>query len=155
MKIKAEEKNIKILGVPEDKEKEQTWEHTEEIVKSLSHDKLGSSEDFQLERCHRVGNANKANSQQRNGGRNRTGPIVAKFLKWKEKESVLGLARTKKPEGIRLVQDLSGKTLARRKEKIPQLVEARAKGKIAYFVMDRLVIRNPLSHKIKKCHQCK
>ena len=77
--------NLKILGVPEDKEKEQTWDQTEEVVKSLIQNELGSSEDFKFERCHRVGNPNRSNKQQRNDGRNRSNeprPIVAKFLRY-------------------------------------------------------------------------
>ena len=82
-------------------------------MKSLIQNKLGSSEVFELERCHRVGNGNPKLfiKQQRNDGRDMNNeprpPIVAKYLKWKEKETVFGLARSRKPDGIKFVQEPS------------------------------------------------
>ena len=69
-------------------------------------------------------------------------PIVVKFSHWKQKERVLRIAREKKPKGIMFYPDMAKRTLDRRTEQIPDLIEERKKGKIAYFVMDQLVVRD-------------
>ena len=131
--------NVKILGMEEDPDKEKSWDDTEELV-NLIKDKLGSSKSFEIERYHRVGYPGKKQSSHDRCYLNQFGrsdeprPIVAKFLRWKDKEEVLKLARQTKPEGVRFVQDLSRRTLLRRKEQIPELIEARKRGKVAYFV---------------------
>ena len=50
------------------------------------------------------------------------------------------------PEDVRFVQDRSRRTLLRRKERFPDLIEARKRDKIAYFVVDKLVIKNRNLH---------
>ena len=48
--------NLKILGLPEDKNREKSWEDTEQIVKETINKELEiSSEEIQIERAHRVG----------------------------------------------------------------------------------------------------
>ena len=48
--------NIKILGLPEDKNSEKSWEDTEQIVKETINRELEiSSEEIQIERAHRMG----------------------------------------------------------------------------------------------------
>ena len=69
-----------------------------------------------------------------------TRPIVAKFTIWKQKENVLRVARQKKLIGIKLVPDFAKRTLDRRAEKIPELIKQRKMGKIAYLVMDKIVV---------------
>ena len=77
-----------------------------------------------------------------------TRPIIAKFIFWKQKEKVLRAARQKKPKDIRLFPDFAKGTLDRRAEKIPELIEQRKKGKIAYRVMDKIVVKDrPLDFK--------
>ena len=71
-----------------------------------------------------------------------TRPIVAKFTFWKQKEKVLRAARQKKPKCIKLSPDFAKRTLDRRVEKIPELTEKRKKGKIAYLVMDKIVVKD-------------
>ena len=45
--------NIRITGIPEDKDNEQSWDDTEVVVKQSIKDKLNIGEDFEIERCHR------------------------------------------------------------------------------------------------------
>ncbi|MCP4484159.1 MAG: hypothetical protein GY823_06295 [Flavobacteriaceae bacterium] len=138
--------NIKIVGVPEDKDNERSWDDTEKVVKDLIKEKLNLTEEVEIERCHRVGNPNSSgrSQHQRRGGRDANGPrnIVVKLAKWKVKEKILKEARTIKPDGVKFLNDFSSRTLERRADKIPQLIEARKQGKIAYFVMDKLIIKN-------------
>ena len=41
---------------------------------------------------------------------------------------------------MKFYQDLSSKTLERRAEQIPRLIQERKKGNIAYFVFNKLII---------------
>ena len=58
------------------------------------------------------------------------------------KERILQEARTKRPEGVMFLNDFSKKTLERRAEKIPDMLNARREGKIAYMIMDKLIIHD-------------
>ena len=94
--------NIKILGLPEDKNCEKSWEDTEQIVKETSNKELKiSSKEIQIERAHRV--------RKPQDGRPR--PAVARFCSWKQKEAILVTARKKEPKNVRFFQDLSSRTL--------------------------------------------
>ena len=50
--------------------------------------------------------------------------------------------RIKKLKDIRLFPDFAKITLDRHTEKIPELIEQRKKGKIAYLVMDKIVVKD-------------
>ena len=128
--------NIKILGIEENKDEEKTWDDTEEVVRKALKDKLNLEENFEIERCHRIKSGNK-NPRYANQPR----PIVAKFCKWKDKESILRKARSLKPEGVKFFPDYAKRTLEKRALQKDKLIAARAEGKVAYFVMDKLVIK--------------
>ena len=51
------------------------------------------------------------------------------------------LARRVKPPGLFINEDLAEETMKRRKEQMPKLRETKEQGKIAYFIMDKLVIK--------------
>ena len=61
---------------------------------------------------------------------------------WKQKELIIRSARRIKPPGIFVNEDLAQETLDKREEQRPKFEEARRNGKIAYFVLDRLVIKD-------------
>ena len=154
MENQSRRNNVKILGLREDKEKETSWEETEKIVKNVIRNQLQVKEDIHIERAHRVGKPRPLGSRDDasdNDDADRpklTGPIIAKFTFWKQKEKVLRAARQKKPKDIRLFPDFAKRTLDRRAEKIPELIEQRKKGKIAYLVMDKIVVKDrPLDFK--------
>ena len=69
-------------------------------------------------------------------------PIVAKFISWKQREKVLSSARQKRPEGVSFFPDLSQRTLQRHADQIPALIQARKEGEEAYFILDKLIIKN-------------
>ena len=133
--------NIKILGIEEDKNVEKTWDDTEEVVIKALKDKLHLEENFEIERCHRIKSA--SNSPRHS---NQPRPIVAKFCKWKDKEAILKKARALKPEGVKFFPDYAKRTLERRALQKDSLIAARAQGKVAYFVMDKLVIKEGQSN---------
>ena len=139
--------NLKILGVPES-ETEKTWDDSESKVKELIKSKLSIDEEVEIIRAHRVG------KQQKHGRRKSDGsfeppqprPIVAKLRSWKLKEKIVKKAREVRPNSIRFVYDLSQRTLQKRKNQIPEMLNARKKGKIAYFVMDKLIIKSKVAN---------
>ena len=51
-------------------------------------------------------------------------------------------ARRIKPSGIFVNEDLANETLEKRKEQLDKFKEAKRAGKTAYFVLDRLVIKD-------------
>lgn len=61
---------------------------------------------------------------------------------WKQKEEILRAARRIKPSGIFVNEDLANETLEKRKEPLDKFKEAKRAGKTAYFVLDRLVIKD-------------
>ena len=129
--------NLKLIGVPESSE-EKTWDDTEGIVKDLVKEKLGIQEELQIERCHRVNHKPGSKGHDQNKPRH----IVAKFVHWKQKVMIVKKAREKKPDGILFFNDYSANTLARRQAQIPLLDKMRKQGKIAYFIKDRLIVKD-------------
>ena len=122
--------NIKILGLSEDKEKEKTWADTEMVKASINKQLDFAAEEIQIKRAHRV-------EKLRD---NRPRPVVVRFTSWKQKEAILAKARQITPKDTKFYQDLSSKSLERRAEQIPRLIQERKKGNIAYFVLDKLII---------------
>ena len=116
---------------------EKSWDDIEKVVKEIIKEKLNISEDIEIERCHRVNRRNRMPNQK-----DQPRPILAKFAKWKDKERVLSMARQLRPEGVRFLADLSRRTLDKREAQVPMLLDARKQGKVAYFVLDRLVIKD-------------
>ena len=108
--------------------------------------KLNIPGEVDIERGHRVGKKTKAGRHLGNASQSREQkprPIVAaKISSCKVKENVLREARRKRPEDIMFLDDLSKRTLERRQELIPEMLEARKQGKIAYMVMDKLIIHD-------------
>jgi predicted ABC-type ATPase len=69
--------------------------------------------------------------------------IVCRLKSWKQKENILKNARKIKPHGSLFVnEDLAAETLQKRKAQMPKLIEAKQAGKIAYFILDKLIVRN-------------
>eukprot|EP00795_Rhopilema_esculentum_P004062 gene4062-20239_t len=100
------------------------WDETEDVLKSKIKELLKINDDLTIERAHRVNPKpnRRHGSYGARGGRkeDRSRPIIAKFLNWKEKERVLAAARSIKPDGVKFVQDSSQATLDRSpKAKVP------------------------------------
>ena len=119
--------NTKIMEVEETNE-EKAWEDTENVVQKLFQEK-------------RVSEKKRYPAQVSNPeDRQRPRPIVARISSWKTKERILKEARYKRPKGVLFLNDFLKRILDRRAEQIPQMLEARQEGKVAYMVMDKLVI---------------
>lgn len=128
--------NLRVNGIPEDKY--ETWEKTEDKLKIMLMERLDLDTEPAFERVHRVGRTRTSDGSPLD--RPRT--IVCKLYDWKVKEAILRSARKVKPEGIYVSEDLAEETLKRRKELLPKLKDAKDHGKIAYFVLDKLIIKD-------------
>ena len=61
---------------------------------------------------------------------------------FKQKEQILKVTRRIKPVGLYVNEDLAKETLDKREEQRPKLEEAKRNGKIAYFVLDKLIVKD-------------
>ena len=127
--------NLRIDGVIESPA--ETWADTEAAVRKTFATSLKLSErhanDIRIERAHRTGGDNQS-------GKPKT--VVVKFESYKDRDTVLRAARKEKPPGVFVNEDLSQRVMARRRELMPRLREARQQGKFAYLSYDRLVVRD-------------
>ena len=124
--------NIRISGVSE--EASESWQATEDKVKAVLKTKLNIDPNkTEIERAHRTG-------KQSNG---KPRHIVVKLLRYKDKERIMRSSKALKGTGIFINEDFSNRVMTRRKEQQAQMMQARQEGKIAYFNVDRLVVKDP------------
>lgn len=128
--------NLRIEGLPEDPQ--ETWEMTEGKVAKVLKESLKLDFTPSIVRAHRTGSRTNSQGEKRNKPRT----VVCKFHDWKQKECILKTAKKIKPKGIYVNEDLAEDTIRRRKELLPKLIQAREEGKFAYFVLDKLIVRN-------------
>lgn len=130
--------NIIVYGIPE--ATGETWEKSEQLVREVITD-LGEVEsEIELDRTHRMG---------KKGGPTPR-PIIARFLRWKDKTRVLEKARSRlKNTDVKMGEDFSEKVRAQRKNLIPHMVQARKEGKWASLRFDKLLI-DKVPHVIDK-----
>ena len=125
--------NIRIDGVKE--KTGENWVQTELLVKEILATKLNiDAKRVEIERAHRVG--------KKEDGANRPRTIVAKMLRYKDRANILKNAHKLKGTDIVINEDVSDSIQSKRKELLPKLHEAKKQGKIAYFTLDRLVIKD-------------
>ena len=122
--------NLRFEGIVE--ETGENWEQTAKKVEVIVREKLGITDTIQIERAHRVG---KHNSE-------RPRLVVAKFLRFNDRENILRSSGKLKGTNIYINEDLCETSQAKRRSQLPQLKQARSQGKIAYFVHTRLVIKD-------------
>ena len=77
--------NIRIDGIEDDQN--ETWDSCEEKVQKLFKEKLGLENEVEIERCHRMKNKNK--DQSNNERRSHPRTIVCKLLKFKDKQKII------------------------------------------------------------------
>ena len=65
-----------------------------------------------------------------------------KFSGFKARDAVLQAARATRPRGVYVNEDFSMRVVNRRKELLPEMKEARDRGKIAYLSFDKLVVKD-------------
>ncbi|XP_035660128.1 protein unc-13 homolog C-like [Branchiostoma floridae] len=125
--------NILIDVVPDTKD--ETWDQCEQKVRDLLKEKLKlDPKQIEIERAHR-------NGRFQDGGRPR--PIVAKLLRFKDKDTIIKRAKYLKGSTIYMSEDFSEKVRQKRKELIPEMKAARERGNIAYLKFDILIVHPP------------
>ena len=122
--------NIRIDGIPE--EDNETWLNTETKAKEVLQEKLHLSFEPVIERAHRTAD----------GINTCPSTIVCRLRDWKQKDEILRAARKTKPPSMFLSEDLGNETMEKRKAQLDKLKETKRAGKISYFVLDRLVIKD-------------
>ena len=110
-------------GIPENGY--ESWDKVEAKLKRVLVEQLNLDYEPEIERAHRVGKTTKPDGS----------PLD-------KPKTILHAACKVKPRGIYVSEDLAEDTRLRRKEQLDKLKEAKAQGKTAYFVLDKLVIRN-------------
>lgn len=110
------------------------WAETEEKVKALLVVKLQLPGDIELDRAHR---AAKRNGFRPNADKPR--PIVAKFLRFKDRSTVLEKAKKLKGTNIFINEDFTEAVQQKRRDLLPALKAARECGEIAYLRYNRLI----------------
>ena len=129
--------NVRIDRIPE--QHNETWLNTETKVKEVLQEKLNLSFEPMIERAHRTGARPRSGAADGINTRPRT--IVCRLLDWRQKDDILRAARRIKPSGIFVNEDLANETIEKRKRQVDELNAAKRAGKTAYFVLDRLVIK--------------
>lgn len=128
--------NLCFEGIPEEQEqyKKESWAEAEEKVMKILEDKMPelSVRDIKVERAHRVG-ARKSSKPR---------AIVVKFLNYKDRERVLKSRRNLAGSRIFIREDFSDRTAEKRKLLIPEMMEARRNGKIAYIRYNKLIVHD-------------
>ena len=122
--------NIRIDGIEE--LKAETSEQTHVKVTNMIKQCFNVA-NIDIDIAHRVGSPN-----SRQGSRT----ILAKLAKLSDRDFILRNTSKLKNSSIYIYEDLSEGTMQIRKSKMPQLKQARESGKVAYFVRDKLVIKN-------------
>ena len=127
--------NIRVDGITESSDED--WNETEQKLKATLVQQLKLDQESNIERAHRT------SPKRNNDGSPRTRPrtIVCKLYDWKKKEYLVKRAKEVKPPGLYVNEDLAKETIRKRKELMSKLIEARRQGKLAYFHLDRLVIK--------------
>ena len=126
--------NIRIEGI--DESRDETSEQTQIKVRNIFQQYFNNQE-IGIDLAHRI------KSPNRNHGP-RT--ILTKLSKRSDRDVILRNTSKLKNSKIYIYEDLSEGTMQIRKSQIPEMKAARESGKIAYFVGDKLVIRdrNPI-----------
>ncbi|CAH1241749.1 Hypp6412 [Branchiostoma lanceolatum] len=125
--------NILIDGVPDNKQ--ENWTQCEQKVREILKDKLKLGPlKIEIERSHR-------NGKFQEDGRPR--PIVAKLLRYKDKEVIMQKAKFLKGSNIYNNEDFSEAVRQKRKDLLPEMRAARERGNVAYLRFDRLVVHPP------------
>ena len=139
MENQSRRNNLRVDGVKE--KPGETWQETETALRQVVQRELKLPADqvgaLQIERAHRTGAPTTTQ-------RERT--IVVKFASFKDRDTIIRAARTVKPKGFFFDEDFSQRVISRRKELLPDMREARERGKIAYLSFDKLVVKDRQPH---------
>ena len=123
-KARSMRNNLLFHGVPESKE-----ENCEQTVRTFIKNKLNIEDsDYEIERAHRMGPYK----------RDKKRPIVARFLRYKDKESVKKVSYRLKGSTLGVSDQFPREVTERRAKLRPIEKEEKNRGQPAFFAMDKL-----------------
>ena len=128
--------NIRVDGIEEDEN--ETWENTEDKLRSFLYDELEITNQLYIVRAHRVRRREGVKFNSNNTPRT----IVAKFLDYKEKEEVMRRRYKLKDTTYSVREDFSKETVEIRKKLWEQVKKFREDGKYAVIKYDKIVTRD-------------
>ncbi|GBP69809.1 hypothetical protein EVAR_51972_1 [Eumeta japonica] len=137
--LKKEKKtnNIVIYGL---KEREKSILELFQSVKEIFKRDLNLSvEENEVNRLYRLGK-NKSENKQR--------PVLLSFINGWKKDQIIKNKKSLKE--IYISDDYSKEVIEKRKALLPQLLEEKKKGNIAYLKYDKLVVKGPITDKRKR-----
>ena len=126
--------NLRVDGVHEDEG--ETCEVTEAKVKQVLKEKLSLPNDPVIERARRIVKKLSSTAPRR------PRIVVCRLRDCKERESLSKLARRIEPERVYIKEDLAQATIEKPEEQRAKFEEAERAGKIVYFVLGKLVMRD-------------
>ena len=124
MEVYQRRDNLRFFGIKEESDME---EDAREVLVGFLKTELGmeNAEQIEFQRVHRVGKRVSSNSKPRQ--------IIARFLKYPQREEVMSNARKLKGKNFGISPDLPSEILERRKKKMKHFKQAKKDGKTAFF----------------------
>ena len=124
MEVYQRRENLRFFGI---KEEADTEEDAREVLVGFLKTELGmeNADQIEFQRVHRVGKRVSSSGKPRQ--------IIARFLKYPQREEVMSNARKLKGKNFGISPDLPSEILERRKKKMKQFKQAKKDGKTAFF----------------------
>lgn len=124
--------NLRFEGITE--KPGESWHDTEQTLRTLIKEKMKLDvSKLEIERAHRVGNKTRSTPR----------PIVARFLRYKDRDVILKNGSKLKGTNVFVNDDVSDRVQRRRREQHDEMKDYRRRGFMAYFNMDKLVVKPP------------
>lgn len=125
MEVYQRRENLRFYGIAESFHLPE--ENVKEVLIGFIQKELNISEadSFEYQRVHRIGKRDPSQEKPR--------PIIARFLRYSDRERVMSSARKLKGTGFGISPDLPKEIVDRRKELMPKFKKAKEDGKSAFF----------------------
>ncbi|XP_020619744.1 protein unc-13 homolog C-like [Orbicella faveolata] len=125
MEVYQRRENLRFYGIAESFHLSE--ENVKEVLIGFIQKELNISEadSFEYQRVHRIGKRDPSQEKPR--------PIIARFLRYSDRERVMSSARKLKGTGFGISPDLPKEIVDRRKELMPKFKKAKEDGKSAFF----------------------
>lgn len=119
--------NLRFYGIPEDEDSDDNEDTEQTLIDFLGKElKIKDADEMEFQRIHRIG--------KKQGAKNKNPrPIIARFLRYPEREKVFGKSYLLKGKKYGISADFPKVIVERRKKLLPRLIDARKEGKRAYF----------------------
>lgn len=126
--------NIVIDGIPETPE--ESWSDSEKKFREILSGKMKiDQKHIEIERAHRIGRP------LADGAGKRPRSMIVKLARYKDRQTILSKANNLKGTNIYMNEDFSDAVRQKRKDLLPEMRAARARGEWAYLKYDRLIVQ--------------